>query len=113
MSNIIEITPTAVDHIHKVVKQQKAHGFLFGVENGGCGGKQYVQELIDKAPDMNMYHEQAYDNGLKVYVSKNDETMKMLNGCKMDYVMEGVNGRLVITNPNAKGGCGCGKSFNS
>jgi Fe-S cluster assembly iron-binding protein IscA len=28
----------------------------------------------------------------------------------VDYVQEGVNGRLKLNNPNETGGCGCGES---
>lgn len=108
---IIEITKAAQDHIHKVVQQQNAHGFLFGVKDGGCNGKEYLQGFVQEEPDMTRFEMQSYDNGLKVYIP--NECTQILFGLKMDYVMEGVNSRLVLVNPNATGGCGCGKSFNT
>jgi iron-sulfur cluster assembly protein len=33
-------------------------------------------------------------------------------GTKMDYVQDRVRSEFIFENPNAKGECGCGESFN-
>ncbi len=35
-----------------------------------------------------------------------------LDGIELDFIKEGLNEGLKFTNPNAKGECGCGESFN-
>lgn len=112
MSNsesIIKISPVAQNHIYKKVQEQNAYGFLFGVEKGGCSGQQYVQGFVEQEPELAHFQMQSYDNGLKVLIP--NQCVDDVMGLEMDLAQEGVNTRLVLINPNASGGCGCGKSF--
>lgn len=49
-------------------------------------------------------------NGLKVFV----EPMALMNviGTEMDYIDTVMTSEFTFTNPNSKGECGCGESFN-
>ena len=49
-------------------------------------------------------------DGLKVYV----EPMALMNviGTTMDFVDDEMSSEFTFTNPNSKGECGCGESFN-
>lgn len=107
--DIVIISPVAQNHIYKKVQEQNAYGFLFGVENGGCSGKQYVQGFVEKEPELQHFQMQNYTNGLKVLIP--NQCVDDVMGVQLDLAHEGVNTRLVIINPNASGGCGCGKSF--
>jgi len=40
------------------------------------------------------------------------KSLVYLDGIELDFVKEGLNEGFKFTNPNAKGECGCGESFN-
>jgi len=40
------------------------------------------------------------------------KSLVYLEGIQLDFVKEGLNEGFKFTNPNAKGECGCGESFN-
>ncbi len=54
--------------------------------------------------------EEVEENGIKVLV-ENKAVMYLL-GTKMDYIEDELKSEFVFVNPNSKGSCGCGESFN-
>ena len=48
--------------------------------------------------------------GVKVAI-ENKAVMYLL-GTKMDYIEDDLKAEFNFTNPNSKGSCGCGESFN-
>ena len=46
-----------------------------------------------------------------VYVD--NKTVFLIVGSEMDYIENQVTSEFVFSNPNAKGICGCGESFNT
>ncbi|MBI4154642.1 iron-sulfur cluster assembly accessory protein, partial [Candidatus Woesearchaeota archaeon] len=50
------------------------------------------------------------ENNIKIYIDK--ESIKFLNGSRLEFVNSLVGGGFRISNPQAKSTCGCGKSFN-
>eukprot|EP00340_Litonotus_pictus_P010088 CAMPEP_0170531256 /NCGR_PEP_ID=MMETSP0209-20121228/59873_1 /TAXON_ID=665100 ORGANISM="Litonotus pictus, Strain P1" /NCGR_SAMPLE_ID=MMETSP0209 /ASSEMBLY_ACC=CAM_ASM_000301 /LENGTH=66 /DNA_ID=CAMNT_0010825623 /DNA_START=159 /DNA_END=359 /DNA_ORIENTATION=- len=54
--------------------------------------------------------EEVEKNGVKVVV-ENKAVMYLL-GTEMDYVEDDIKAEFVFNNPNSKGSCGCGESFN-
>ena len=50
-------------------------------------------------------------NGVKLFVHPMHASL--LNGITVDFIDELMGGGFKIDNPNAKGGCGCGKSFSA
>ena len=48
--------------------------------------------------------------GIKVIIDA--KSLVYLDGTELDYVKEGLNEGFEFNNPNAKGECGCGESFN-
>lgn len=103
----ISMTKKAVEKYKKILEEEgKANWALrFGDKAGGCSGFEYFLDYSEKAKtDDEIFH----SHGLEIHVNKN--MTKRLLGCEIDYV-DGLNGSgFKISNPNAKGSCGCGKS---
>jgi iron-sulfur cluster assembly accessory protein len=50
------------------------------------------------------------NSGVKVFVDP--KAVMFLIGAHMDFVEDAVKAEFTFVNPNAKGSCGCGESFN-
>jgi len=109
--SIITITDAAVNQI-KHLLQSKQDKNIIGVHLStklrGCSGNSYVMNYAEnKLPtDEHIHHK-----GVDVYVD--NKTVFLIIGTEMDYVENNVTSEFVFSNPNAKGTCGCGESFNT
>ena len=56
------------------------------------------------------FDESVEKNGVKVVV-ENKAVMYLL-GTEMDFIENDLTSEFVFNNPNSKGSCGCGESFN-
>lgn len=80
-------------------------GLRFADRAAGCSGFEYVLDYSEKPQEDDLVFS---SNGVEVHVSK--KVVDRLLGAEIDYV-DGLNGSgFKISNPNAKGTCGCGKS---
>ena len=80
-------------------------GLRVRVMGGGCSGYQY-EMAFDTPREGDRVIEQA---GVKVVVDP--KSLLLLAGTEIDY-QDGLTGAgFAIKNPNAKGSCGCGQSF--
>jgi iron-sulfur cluster insertion protein len=77
------------------------------VQGGGCSGFQYGFTFDEKKADDNVIQ----TGGIEVVVDPQSATY--LKDAKVDYVEDFRGAGFSVTNPNASGGCGCGKSFNA
>ena len=50
------------------------------------------------------------DRGVRVIVDA--ESLRFVDGTEIDFVRQGLNEAFKFRNPNVKGECGCGESFN-
>ena len=83
-------------------------GVRISVQAGGCSGASYGMEFAE-APEPG--EQTLTANGVKLFV--HPQFASMLNGITVDFVDELMGGGFKIGNPNATGGCGCGKSFSA
>jgi len=75
------------------------------VQGGGCSGFQYGFTFDErKEGDAVMQ-----TGGIEVVVDP--QSAQYLKSCQVDYVEDFRGAGFSVTNPNATGGCGCGKSF--
>lgn len=83
-------------------------GVRLSVHPGGCSGASYGMEFAEtpEAGEMTLTA-----NGVKLFV--HPQYAPLLNGIHVDFVDELMGGGFKIGNPNAKSGCGCGKSFSA
>jgi iron-sulfur cluster assembly accessory protein len=77
------------------------------IQGGGCSGFQYGFTFDEKKPDDSVI-EQA---GVTVVVDP--QSAQYLRGCTVNYIEDFRGAGFSVENPNATGGCGCGKSFSA
>ncbi|HLF16834.1 MAG TPA: iron-sulfur cluster assembly accessory protein [Candidatus Thermoplasmatota archaeon] len=83
-------------------------GVRITVVPGGCSGASYGMEFAEN-PEPGEVTLNA--NGVRLFV--HPMHAPVLNGIAIDFVDELMGGGFKIANPNATGGCGCGKSFSA
>jgi len=104
----ISLTPDAAERV-KTFLAARGHGLglKLGVRKTGCSGFAYVINYADEAAPQDVVFE---DRGVKVFVDP--ESLTLIDGTTVDFVRQGLNEAFRFQNPNVKGECGCGESFN-
>jgi iron-sulfur cluster insertion protein len=100
-------TNSAIEKIENIRGEDKELMLRISVYGGGCAGFKYHLEM---AKEKNSDDHVMSFNGRDVLLI-DETTMQMLEGGVIDFVDEMGESYFRISNPNAKGGCGCGKSF--
>jgi iron-sulfur cluster assembly protein len=104
----ISLTPAAAERVRNFIAARgRGFGLKLGVRKTGCSGFAYVINYADQvAPQDHVFE----DRGVKVYVDP--DSLKLIDGTTVDFVKQGLNEAFRFQNPNIKGECGCGESFN-
>lgn len=104
----VTITEGAADKVGELLKKQKKpfEGLRISVVPGGCSGFQYGFEFAEKKDKEDKVLEVK---GVKFFIDSS--SMDMMKGSKIEYVESLQGSGFKISNPNAHGSCGCGKSF--
>ncbi|EKX37763.1 hypothetical protein GUITHDRAFT_154876 [Guillardia theta CCMP2712] len=107
---VLTLTERAKERLAELMasKSPSPAGVRLGVRTRGCNGLSYTMNYVDEPPKLDDVVE-AGDN-IKVYVDP--KAVMYLLGSVMDFVEDTVRAEFVFQNPNAKGSCGCGESFN-
>ncbi len=106
---MLNFTPTAVEKVKAIIAQRGEEGGLrIAVVGGGCSGFQYQMTLDKQA---NADDKVIEKDGLKVFVDA--RSFLYLHGATVDYVETLTGAGFKFDNPNAKGSCGCGESFDA
>tara|TARA_Y100001970_G_C14150071_1_gene812155 strand:- start:157 stop:492 length:336 start_codon:yes stop_codon:yes gene_type:complete len=110
MNNIISISDNAADRIKTIISEanNEVIGVIIDVDKSGCSGYAYKLDYAKKSNIKNL--EIVESKGVKVYIEPK-ATMYLI-GSEMDYTNDKLSSRFVFNNPNEKGTCGCGESFN-
>ena len=104
----VTMTPAASDRIKSFIENRgKGLGLRLGIKTTGCSGLAYVLEFVD---DLNGDDELFSINDVNIIIDA--KSLVYLDGIELDFVKEGLNEGFKFTNPNSKGECGCGESFN-
>lgn len=103
----ISMTEAAANHIRRSLDGRgKGEGIRLGVRTTGCSGLAYVLEFVDELAD----EDQVFENhGVKVII---DPRAWSTSTAPSGFVKEGLNEGFKFNNPNVRGECGCGESFN-
>jgi iron-sulfur cluster assembly protein len=104
------VTEKAAEEIKKLLSEENIPNAVLRVRvvPGGCSGFSYEMGFDDETEDS----DQLFENG-GVKVAIDELSFTYLEGAVLDY-KDGLNGTgFSINNPNAKGSCGCGQSFNA
>jgi iron-sulfur cluster assembly protein len=105
----LTLTEAAIAHLQAQLSAQglQAGAVRIGVKVMGCSGYSYVVEPTQSiGPEDQTL---VVTDQLTIVVAK--QHIPIVNGSTVDYVKQGLNHRLVFTNPNESGSCGCGESF--
>lgn len=104
----ISLTVAAADHIQRNLDSRgRGEGIRLGVRTNGCSGLSYVFEFVDEVDTSDVVFESS---DVKLFIDP--KSLVYLDGTELDFVKEGLNEGFQFNNPNAKGACGCGESFN-
>ncbi len=104
----ITLTPAAADRVRTYLQNRGSGvGLRLGVRKTGCSGYAYVVNYADEIAAGDHVFDHA---GVKVVVDP--ESLSLIDGTEVDFVRHGLSEAFRFRNPNVKGECGCGESFN-
>lgn len=106
---MITVTPAAAAQIKALLadEQDAGIGIRFGVRGGGCAGFEYVFGFDHEADDDHVLDME----GLRIFVDP--VSAPLVHGSEIAWSEQLGSYGFKINNPNAAGGCGCGKSFSA
>jgi iron-sulfur cluster assembly protein len=106
---LMSITDEAANHVALLLakRNKPSVGIRIGVKSGGCSGFKYFVEYADQK---NPFDEIIEEKDVTILIDP--KALMYLIGTKMDYVEEEFKSGFTFSNPNEKGKCGCGSSFN-
>ncbi|XP_077417449.1 iron-sulfur cluster assembly 1 homolog, mitochondrial [Vanacampus margaritifer] len=104
----LTLTPSAVNKIRCLLQDKPEYiAVKVGVRTRGCNGLTYT---LDYTKQKENCDEEVQQDGVRVFIAK--KAQLTLLGTEMDFVESKVSSEFVFNNPNIKGMCGCGESFN-
>lgn len=104
----ISMTEAAAKHVQRSLEGRgKGEGIRLGVRTTGCSGLAYVLEFVDELAAEDLVFE---SHGVKIIIDP--KSLVYLDGTELDFTREGLNEGFKFNNPNVRGECGCGESFN-
>jgi iron-sulfur cluster assembly accessory protein len=107
----ITLTEKAAERIKELLSEKSdAIGVKIGVKRRGCNGYSYTMNYADQEYMATTKDEKVNAYGVNVLVDP--KAIFFLVGTEMDFVETALSSEFTFTNPNSKGSCGCGESFN-
>jgi iron-sulfur cluster assembly accessory protein len=105
---MIQLTESAANAIRSAIAGagQPLEGLRLAVDAGGCAGFKYMMGLA-AAPEPD--DAVVETGGVKVFVDR--ESLPLLLGTTVDFVIGLQSSGFTFDNPQAKSSCSCGKSF--
>ena len=111
MSNEYDITITEsfAQRIKDVLAKEDNGDQLFrvGIKGGGCAGFEYEEFkfVAEQNEDDHLFSKDG------IHVVIDEASLGLMNGSTLDFVEDLDGSRIIINNPNATSGWGCGTSF--
>ena len=110
----VEFTPEFVKHAKKIASKENLNAMSIHAKKVGCNGLAYEFTPVRVDPLSSDYFsspQALFDvDDFEFYIPADQESI--FEGSKFDYIREGLNYRVIVSNPNILSQCGCGYSFN-
>mmetsp|Transcript_17046 Transcript_17046/g.23855 ORF Transcript_17046/g.23855 Transcript_17046/m.23855 type:complete len:157 (-) Transcript_17046:195-665(-) len=110
--DVVTVTEAAAQRIKALLenkKDSKVAGVRLGVKTRGCNGLSFVLGYQEEGKG-DKFDEKVSAHGVDVYIDS--KAVFYIVGTKMDWIEDDLRAEFTFDNPNAKGQCGCGESFN-
>lgn len=104
----LTVTDAAAARIKELMEgKPEMLGVRLGVKKRGCNGYSYTLNYVDKKPPKD---EEVAEKGVTIFVDP--LAVFFIVGTTMDWEETELSSEFTFKNPNVKGSCGCGESFN-
>ena len=109
----LTISNDALTQVKKLLENKKENclGIRVSVRTRGCSGLSYVIEYALKDKNITKFDDLAKFDNILIFIDP--KVSMFLIGSEMVYVEEELKSGFDFVNPNEKGRCGCGESFNA
>lgn len=117
---VLFITDAAASKIHELMLEDNNPSLCLRIyiTGGGCSGFQYNFAFEEQHKEEDTQVQRKVPSGTGGYIGLvtvivDPMSLNYLEGSTIHYKNDLEGERFVITNPNAKGTCGCGSSFDA
>lgn len=109
----LTLSDSCIAQIKILLEQRKepCEGIRVSVRTRGCSGLSYTIEYAVKDQNITKFDDVVIKDGISVFIDP--KVSMFLIGSEMVYVEEELKSGFDFVNPNEKGRCGCGESFNA
>ena len=109
----LTVSEEALIQIKKLIKARKesCEGIRVSVRTRGCSGLSYTIEYALKDKNITKFDDAVIADDTLIFIDP--KVSMFLIGSEMIYVDEELKSGFDFINPNEKGRCGCGESFNA
>lgn len=109
----LTISDDALIEIQNLLNARKepCEGLKISVRTRGCSGLSYTVEYALKDKNISKFDDVVTRDGIYVYIDP--KVSMFLIGSQMVYQSDDLTSGFDFVNPNEKGRCGCGESFNA
>ena len=110
MENVLEVTESAIKQVADILNSENngIGAVRISVLSGGCSGFQYGFSIDNKTFEDDW---RFVKDGASIVVDS--MSLEYLQGATLDYKRQLSGSSFVLSNPNSKSSCGCGKSFSA
>ncbi len=107
------INDGCLKQIRNLINQRKeaCEGIRVSVRTRGCSGLSYTIEYALKDKNITKFDDVVVKDGVNVFIDP--KVSMFLIGSEMIYEEDELKSGFDFVNPNEKGRCGCGESFNA